>query len=181
MNFFTRLANFIESYLRSFIVFIKDQDGGWWYIVGKGLGLHSHLEHHGNVIATVDIIIIAEMENKVLLIKRGKDPYKDCWAFPGGRIEQKDTDMLSAAKRELLEETHLSDLELEYVKTIGNSTRDPRGFCITNVFFGKLPKIPDKGIKADDDAVDYGWFDVENLPDMAFDHKDILNDTTEFI
>jgi 8-oxo-dGTP diphosphatase len=155
---------------------VMDQDGGWWHHVMKGLGVHSHLNHEGKVIATVDSIIIAEEEKKVLLIKRGKDPYKDHWAFPGGRIEQKDKDMLEAAYRELREETKLSDIELKYFKTVGNNTRDPRGFCITIVFVGRLPKIPEKGVRAGDDAVDYQWFDLNNLPDMAFDHKDILNE-----
>lgn len=150
---------------------IYDQDAGWWNTAGSGEGLHSHLEHKGKVIATVDIIVITNDE-KVLLIKRGKEPYKDCWAFPGGRIELKDEDMLAAANRELSEETGLVDLDLQYVKTVGNSTRDPRGFCITNVFLTKIDNIP--VVKAGDDAVDFYWFDLSNLPDMAFDHKEIL-------
>jgi len=151
---------------------VSDLDGGWWNHVIRGLGLHSHLDLPGKVIATVDSVILAE--NKVLLIKRGKDPYKDHWAFPGGRIEQKDKDMEEAAYRELKEETKLSDVKLEFVKTIGNNTRDPRGFCLTNVFVGKLEKVPEKGIRASDDAVDYQWFSLDNLPEMAFDHKEIL-------
>lgn len=152
---------------------VTDLDGGWWNHAIKGLGIHSHLNHPGKVIATVDIIVIAEEESKVLLIKRGKDPYKNCWAFPGGRIEQKDKDILVAAVRELKEETQLFDVPLEYVRTIGNNMRDPRGFCLTNVFIAKLPKIPD-GVRAGDDAVDYQWFDLKELPNMAFDHKEIL-------
>ena len=154
---------------------VTDLDGGWWNHVMKGFGRHSHIEHAGKVIATCDTIVIAKDVFKILLIKRGKSPYKDCWAFPGGRIEQKDTDILSAAYRELKEETQLSNVKLEYAKTIGNNTRDPRGFCLTNVFLCKLPKIPD-GIRAGDDAVDYEWFDLDNLPDMAFDHKKIIQE-----
>jgi len=150
---------------------VSDQDGGWWHFLGKGFGVHSHVEHSGKVIATCDSIILTD--SKVLLIKRGKEPYKNCWAFPGGRIEQKDKNILEAAYRELREETNLTDVTLEYVKTIGNSTRDPRGFCLTNVFVAKLPEIP-LGVKAGDDAVDYNWCHIDNLPDMAFDHKEIL-------
>jgi len=150
---------------------IEDTDGGWWNLVIKGLGIHSHLKHDGNVIATVDNIILDN--EKVLLIKRGKEPYKNYWALPGGRIEQKDDDIISAAKRELKEETNLDDIELEYVTTVGNNTRDPRGFCISNVFIGKLPEIHNH-IKAGDDAVDYMWADINNLPDMAFDHADLI-------
>jgi len=152
---------------------ISDTDGDWPDHVIKGLGVHSHLEHPGNVIATVDIVVIAE--SKVLLIKRGKKPYKGLWAFPGGRIEEKDVNILTAAYRELKEETQLTDVTLEYVKTIGNNFRDPRGFCLTNIFIAKLPKIP-QGIKAGDDAVDYTWFSIYNLPEMAFDHKEIFNE-----
>lgn len=157
---------------------VSDNDGGWWYYVSKGLGIHSHIEHKGKVIATVDIVVMAE--NKLLLIKRGKNPYKDSWAFPGGRIEQKDKDILDAAKRELKEETNLKDVELTYFKTIGNSSRDPRGFCLSNIFICNLPKIP-TGVRAGDDAVDYEWFDINKLPDMAFDHKQIFDDVVECI
>ena len=164
----------LDNKYRAMSTTISDNDGGWYRYVGKGLGIHSHIEHQGKVIAMVDLIIIAEQEQKILLIKRGKEPYKNKWAFPGGRIEQKDNSIESAAYRELKEETNLSDVLLDHIKTIGNSTRDPRGFTLTNVFIGKLPKIPE-GIRAGDDAVDYEWFDLKNLPDMAFDHKQILN------
>lgn len=154
---------------------VNDQDGGWWNSAGTGYGIHSHVEHTGKVIATVDIIVYAEDSNKVLLIKRGKEPFKDCWAFPGGRIEQKDIDIKKAAERELQEETNLKNIEMVYQKTIGNNTRDPRGFCLTNVFLSKISSIPE-GVKAGDDAVDYEWFNINNLPSMAFDHKEILQD-----
>lgn len=151
---------------------ISDTDGDWPSKVGKGLSIHSHLDHPGKVIATADVIVIAE--DKVLLIKRGKEPFKNCWAFPGGRIEQKDTDILAAATRELKEETKLTDIPLKYVTTVGNNKRDPRGFCITSVFISKLDKIP-TNVRAGDDAIGYNWFNLNNLPDMAFDHREILD------
>ena len=127
----------------------------------------------------MDIVVIVE-NSKVLLIKRGKDPFKDMWAFPGGRIEQKDKDILEAAYRELKEETNITDVELKYVKTIGNNTRDPRGFCLTNVFIAELDQIP-KVIRAGDDAVDYKWFNIINLPEMAFDHKQIITELSDLV
>jgi len=151
---------------------VNDQDGGWWKHVISGLGVHSHLEHKGKVIATVDIVFITK-SGKVLLIKRGKSPFKDHWAFPGGRIEEKDHNLLEAAKRELAEETNITNVPLTYVTTIGNNQRDPRGFCLTNVFAAKVDVIPEN-VRAGDDAIDYDWFDIMDLPDMAFDHKDIL-------
>ncbi len=111
---------------------------------------------------------------KILLIKRGKHSFKDFWGFPGGRIEQKDNDISEAAYRELKEEISISDIKLEHIKTIDNNKRDPRGFTLTNVFISKVPHLPKKGIRAVNDAVDFKWFHIKDLPDMAFDHKEIL-------
>jgi ADP-ribose pyrophosphatase YjhB (NUDIX family) len=164
---------------------VHDQDGGWWNHVMKGLGIHSHLEHKGKVISTVDIIVTAHTtsndssdKEKILLIKRGKHPFKDYWSFPGGRIEERDVDILSAAERELEEETNITNVPLKYVTVIGNNKRDPRGFCLTNIFIAKLDAIPEK-VRAGDDAVDYEWFDIDNLPKMAFDHEEILKQLFE--
>lgn len=155
---------------------VEDNDGGWWNHVIKGLGLHTRLNNKGNVVATVDNVILSQ--NKVLLIKRGKMPFKDMWAFPGGRIEEKDKDIMSAAYRELKEETKLEDIDLEYFKSVGNNHRDPRGFCVSNIFVGKLSYMPEN-LKAGDDAYDYEWFDLNELPNMAFDHREILMDVLD--
>lgn len=164
---------------------VTDQDGGWWKWVKNGFSVHKHLPLSGSVIATVDSIILTmdqkEEKQKVLLIKRGKEPYKNQWAFPGGRIEQSDSDMLSAAYRELKEETNLSKdhVDLKYVKTIGNANRDPRGFCITSIYTGIISFENINKVKAGDDAVDYQWFYINELPEMAFDHKKILADALD--
>lgn len=156
---------------------INDLDGGWWNHVIKGFGLHHRLNNIGNVVATVDIVVV--IQNKVLLIKRGKNPYKDHWAIVGGRIDQTDENILAAAYRELYEETNLTDkdLKLEYRKTIGNNTRDSRGFSITNVFIGYTEdaEFP-TNVKAGDDAIDFKWIDIRELPVLAFDHNEIIED-----
>ena len=162
----------LDDKYKSMSTQIEDNDGGWWNHVMKGLSLHMRTRNVGNVISTVDSVIIAE--NKVLLIKRGKAPFKDMWAFPGGRIEQKDCDIRLAALRELHEETGLDRINLKYHSTVGDIFRDPRGFCLSVIYTAKLDKIPD-GVRAGDDAVDYDWFDIDDLPKMAFDHNSIMN------
>ena len=159
---------------------IEDSDGGWWNHVIRGLGLHQRLQLKGNVVPTVDVIVTAgdKDDKKVLLIKRGKDPFKGYFAFPGGRIDPSDESIEYAAKRELKEETHLENVDLKYVKTIGNKIRDPRGFSLTSIYTADFPSIPDN-VYAGDDAIDHQWFDLNNLPDMAFDHKDILKNTIQ--
>ena len=147
---------------------ISDHDGGWWNHVIRGLGLHKRLKHKGDVVTTTDIIVIAD--SKILLIERGKNPYKDHWAFPGGRVEQNDENLNSAAWRELKEETNINinSSDLKLCHNVGNSERDPRGFC-TIVYTAFLHTIP-YGVRAGDDAVEYGWFYLKNLPLITFDH-----------
>jgi 8-oxo-dGTP diphosphatase len=152
---------------------IEDLDGDWPQKVGKGLGVNEHLPLKGKVIVTSDIILL--YNKKVLLIKRGKEPFKGLWAFPGGRIEETDEDIYACAMRELREETGITNVFLRHVKTIGNNKRDPRGFCLTNVFVSKLEDMP-SNVKAGDDAVDFAWADINDLPNLAFDHKEILED-----
>lgn len=156
---------------------IKDNDGGWWNHVIKGIGLHKRIRDIGNIASTVDSVII--VQEKILLVKRGKAPFKDTWALPGGRIEQSDESILSAAYRELYEETNLTNVNLEYFKTYGDPDRDPRGFCLTCVYVGRLEEFPGN-IKAGDDAIDYMWCDISDIIDnninLAFDHQKIIHD-----
>ncbi len=125
---------------------------------------------------TVDIIIL-DNNNRVLLIKRGNNPYKNMWAFPGGFIEM-DEKLVESAKRELEEETGLSGISLKQFRTYGDPGRDPRGRNITVVFYGKCSTPTD--IKAGDDASEAKWFDLNNLPEMAFDHKKIIKDYIDY-
>jgi 8-oxo-dGTP diphosphatase len=109
---------------------------------------------------------------KLLLIKRGNEPFKGQWALPGGFIGI-DEELEDAVVRELQEETGLSNVPLEQLHTFGNVGRDPRGRQITIVFMGVLEKRPPK-IKGGDDAAKAKWFDIEKLPkNLAFDHNEV--------
>jgi len=110
---------------------------------------------------------------KVLLINRGKEPYKGQWALPGGFVEI-DEELEDAVVRELAEETGLTGIRLEQMHTFGTIGRDPRGRQITIVYMG-IATEEQTGIKAGDDAAQAQWFDIENLPkDMAFDHNEVI-------
>lgn len=109
---------------------------------------------------------------KLLLVKRGNEPFKGQWAIPGGFIEI-DEELEHSAARELKEETGLENVPLEQMYTFGTVGRDPRGRQITVVFIGILTK-KSKKLKAGDDAVEAKWFDIYNLPEnMAFDHAEV--------
>ena len=106
----------------------------------------------------------------VLLVERGIEPYKGCWAFPGGFM-QMDEDAQTGAKRELKEET---GLEADYIEQFGTFTevnRDPRGRVVTIAYFALVKKTEVKGA---DDAAQAKWFPIDAIPPLAFDHDRIL-------
>jgi len=122
---------------------------------------------------TVDALVFAVCGGRksVLLIRRGNEPYKGLWAIPGGFLEM-DEELEDAAKRELFEETGIEDVELRQMHTFGTLGRDPRGRQITVVFTGTVDKEIEPA--AGDDAAEAEWFDVENLPELAFDHDKVI-------
>ncbi|MHC5061101.1 MAG: NUDIX domain-containing protein [Planctomycetota bacterium] len=122
---------------------------------------------------TVDMVVFlpAKSGSKVLLIKRKKDPFKNKWAFPGGFLEMNE-ELADGAARELAEETGLADVKLEQMHTFGRCGRDPRGRVIGVAFTGTAG--PDNAeIKAGDDAAEAAWFDINRLPELAFDHDEM--------
>ena len=122
---------------------------------------------------TVDAVVYARVEGdiKLLLIQRGKTPFKGSWAFPGGYLEL-DEELAAAAVRELEEETGLSNVELRQMQTFGAIGRDPRGRTISVAYLGQVT-ADHMEVHAADDAAQAAWFDVDALPPMAFDHDRI--------
>jgi len=124
---------------------------------------------------TVDIIVftIQNKELKVLLVKRGIEPFKDKWAIPGGFVKL-DESLEEAAKRELHEETGVKDVYLEQLYTFGEPNRDPRERVITITYYALINSDKIK-LAASTDVSDVQWFSVKNIPALAFDHKKILD------
>lgn len=118
-------------------------------------------------VPTVDVII--ELGDGIVLIKRSNPP--PGWALPGGFVEYGES-LESAALRESLEETGLRIKLLEQFHTYSNPNRDPRMHTISTVFLATAQGTPQGG----DDAVEAAVFTRENLPTLAFDHQEIIND-----
>ena len=121
---------------------------------------------------TTDCVIFGYdgKELKVLLIERGIEPFKGCWAFPGGFLNM-DEDALTGARRELKEETGLEDAFIEQFHTFSEPGRDPRGRVITIAHYA-LVKIQE--VEGGDDAAQARWFPIGEVPPLAFDHDRIL-------
>ncbi len=124
---------------------------------------------------TSDCVIFGFKEHRlmVLLIERAHEPFKGCFAFPGGFLDMDETSVECAA-RELREETGISCEELFEVGIFSRVDRDPRGRTLSVAYYG----IADIGAQipvAGDDASTATWHDVYNLPLLAFDHQDIID------
>ncbi|MFB6316945.1 NUDIX domain-containing protein [Saccharicrinis sp. FJH54] len=123
---------------------------------------------------TVDIILLTNTTpERVLLIQRKNNPFRNNWALPGGFVEMEE-ELEEAAIRELQEETGIEIPQLHQFKTYGTVNRDPRGRTISIIYY-KCIESEYKAV-ANDDAGDAGWYSVDNLPDLAFDHKKIIED-----
>jgi 8-oxo-dGTP diphosphatase len=123
------------------------------------------------VTADAAIFTFVDGKAKLLLIQRKGEPYQGRWALPGGFVEM-DEDLPETAARELAEETGLKGIPLEQLGTFGKPGRDPRGRTITVAYFGIAGK-DSLQTEAGDDAAQAQWFDIEDLPGMAFDHDEI--------
>ncbi len=129
---------------------------------------------------TVDALVYTKENGKysVLLIQRGLEPFKNKWALPGGFVDI-DELLETACKRELFEETGVHAENLKQFKTFDAIDRDPRHRTISVVFSAELPQKANA--KGGDDAAAAKWFAIDNLPEMAFDHKKILKEFFDFL
>ena len=109
----------------------------------------------------------------ILLVERGLEPFKGSWALPGGFLKMDET-VEECAKRELMEETNVSNVFLEQFHTFSAVDRDPRERVITVAFYA-LVKPSDYEVIGGDDAAQAEWFNQNELPPLAFDHEDVIN------
>lgn len=123
---------------------------------------------------TADCIVITrEEEPKVLLIQRGNSPFKGSWAFPGGFMDMDETTE-QCAIRELKKETGLQVSDIHQIGAYSKVDRDPRGRTITVAYLAIIdePIV----VTGQDDAAKAEWWPLADLPHLAFDHYDIMQD-----
>lgn len=117
---------------------------------------------------------------KVMLIKRKKWPFEGKWALPGGFTRESET-VQNCARRELSEETGVSDVHLEYFNVYSSLDRDPRGWMISHAFFALVQETYLAARTTSDEASEVGLFPVEEAlkMDLGFDHRIIVRDALE--
>ena len=140
----------------------------------KEYAVKKEKNHWGEPSVTTDTV--AYNGDKILLIRRGNYPYKNFWALPGGFFEKTDEDLNFGAQRELKEETGI-DIDPKYfrqIKTYGHNF-DPRMKIVDVAFSVRVSKKDMDKVKGLDDACDAKWFQIDELPKLAFHHEQIIN------
>lgn len=126
-------------------------------------------------IVATDIVIftIRQERLQVLLIKMKKAPFFDFWAAPGGLVPLDQT-IDDAARFHLAQKTGLKDVYLEQLYTFGELDRDPHGRVVSITYFALIPS-DNLNLQTSSDYEDVNWFDVEQLPRLAYDHQQVIN------
>jgi 8-oxo-dGTP diphosphatase len=133
-----------------------------------------HVYAYARPALTVDCVVFGldQSDLKVLLIQRRLEPFQHAWALPGGFVRVDET-LDEAARRELAEEAGVTDVYLEQLYTFSDLDRDPRERVVTVAYYA-LAKLSDHRIRAATDAMGVGWFSLDELPKLAFDHAHIV-------
>lgn len=138
-----------------------------------------------SVLLAVDLVILTlrDASLQVLLVQRGVEPYAGMMALPGGFLRDETEPILTAARRELSEETGLDAdaLHLEQFGVYGDPGRDPRGRVVSVAYLAIMPRLPDP--VAGTDAVGARWTPADDVLaarlGLAFDHQRIVADGVE--
>lgn len=129
-----------------------------------------------NIEVAVDAVVFGYSKEEgvmVILIKRKYPPFQGDWAIPGGFINEHES-LEHAVTRELQEETGIHINYLEQLYTFGKPHRDPRKHIISIAYFGIVKTSEFQRLRAETDAIEAEWFNIKALPQLAFDHKEIL-------
>jgi 8-oxo-dGTP diphosphatase len=118
---------------------------------------------------TVDTVIL--FKNKLVLVKRKNPPYQGKFALPGGFVEIGESTE-KAASREAFEETGLSVEILKLIGVYSDPERDPRRHTVSVCYLAK----GSGDLKSGSDAAAVELFELDSIPELAFDHNKMIND-----
>jgi 8-oxo-dGTP diphosphatase len=137
-------------------------------------GVVSYCYEYPRPALTADAVVFTIIGDRlqVLLIQRNGEPFKGCWALPGGFCEENEP-AAEAIRRELEEETGVQDIWLEQLRTFDTPGRDPRGWVVSVAHVALIDSARVQ-LAGADDAADARWWTVDALPALAFDHQEIV-------
>lgn len=124
----------------------------------------------------VSIFTVDKGAVKVLLIKRKNEPYKDYWALTGGALYN-DEDLEDGLNRELYEKTGLKIECFKLANVFGKKDRSPVMRMVAVSYIG-IVDIEKVNISKDTLKISNSdWFLIDDIPALAYDHNEILNDS----
>ena len=140
---------------------------------------HPHIQEYFAFGISVDCVVFGYdgIDVKVLLIERGTDPFKGYQAIPGDLVHPTE-DAVTATERVLKDLTGLTNVYLEQLQTFAGVDRHPLGRVATIAYFSLL-KIGDYNPKPSSWATDAQWTPIQDLGEMAYDHKEIFDAALE--
>ena len=155
-------------------IFASEMGTNFTFKPGDPFPYQYKYEHMG---VTTDCIIFTyeDRQLKVLLVRRGGEPFKGEWAFPGGFLKMNET-AEQGALRELREETALVPSSLVQLGVFSDINRDPRERVITIAWYALVKPY---AVVGGDDAEEAAWFPVDKLPPLAFDHSKLFDAARE--
>ena len=155
-------------------IFASEMGKNFTFKPGDPFPYQYKYEHMG---VTTDCIIFTyeDRQLKVLLVRRGGEPFKGEWAFPGGFLKMNET-AEQGALRELREETALVPSSLVQLGVFSDIDRDPRERVITIAWYALVKPYV---VVGGDDADEAAWFPVDKLPPLAFDHRKLFDAARE--
>ncbi len=157
------------------IEFVKSEKNRQTIVMATTSNTKPYTYEYPRMLVTVDAVVFYKdsIRNELLLlfVKRGNEPYKGFYALPGGFPEM-DELLLNAAKRELTEETGITNVSLEFFGVFDSPNRDPRDRNIAVAFCGLISEKVNP--TAGDDAAAAIWAPLNSLPQLAFDHSEII-------
>ena len=129
-----------------------------------------------NPALTVDAVAVrgSGEQKEVLLIRRGQEPWKGCWAFPGGFVDVGESPE-DAVARELLEECNIVGKASGIIAVRGDPERDPRGHVVS--IFYRVEVDGNSGEPfAGDDAAEAEWVKLSQVDfeNIGADHAEII-------
>ena len=134
----------------------------------------SHSYPYPRPALTADAVVFTILRDHLhlLLIQRGSEPFKGCWALPGGFCQEEERSE-ACVLRELVEETGVRDVWMEQLKTFDAARRDPRGWVVSVAYFALIDGTKVR-LAGATDASDARWWPIDQLPGLAFDHQEIV-------
>ncbi len=128
----------------------------------------------GRAVLTTNIVVFSLRDEQLnlLLVRRRNPPFQGYWSLPGGVVGENE-DIEANAMRKLEEGTGVSGVYLEQLSTFGVPERDPRERVVAVAYYALVPSKRLR-LRTDEDSEGVGWFALNELPELAFDHGEMV-------